>query len=282
MYYEVYLDVLFVLNGIMDYFLLRLVNRLLHGSATPGRCLWGAVIGAVGICIVTLYPGSRMLNTLLVHVVLNTIMVRFGCNLRKKRILIKGVFLLYAAAFLLGGAMQLLLRLTGTKGTRMFVIWGTAGYLILKAGIRAYAHSEETGRRTYRIQVYINGKCQEGTALLDTGNGLLDSVTGKPVCVGSVQMLDGLLTEETRKQLEEFWEGNITEGDFGKMHPHFLPFTSLGCARGLALAVTADYLCLEGQKIHKVIARPVIAFSRENSSFQGDYQMILHPNLIDS
>lgn len=83
MYYEVYLDVLFVVNGIMDYFLLRLVNRLLHGSATPGRSLLGAFIGAAGVCMLVLVPGSRVLNTILVHVVINTIMVRFGCNLKK-------------------------------------------------------------------------------------------------------------------------------------------------------------------------------------------------------
>lgn len=196
--------------------------------------------------------------------------------------MIKGVFLLYAAAFLLGGLMQFLRRFTGTEGTRMFLFSGTASYVILAAGLRAYTRSEKKENQTYRILVYANGKCKEGTALLDTGNSLTDPVSGKPVSVGTMQMLDGLLTEETREQMENFWKGRTMEGDFGKMNPHFLPFTSLGCTRGIALAVTMDYLCLEGREIHKVITRPVIAFSRENGSFSGNYQMILNPNLIDS
>lgn len=276
MYYEVYLDVLFVVNGIMDYFLLRLVNRLLHGSATPGRSLLGACIGAVGVCITVFCPCGRIWNTLLVYVVMNTIMVRFGCDLKQIRMLIKGVLLLYIAGFLLGGAMQLLIRLTGTKGMRMFILSGTGSYLVLMALIKAYTRSERTEKQTYKIQLYANGKCKEGTAFLDTGNCLKDSASGRPVCVGQIQILDELLEADTRKQLDDFWEGKIGGGDFGNLQPHFLPFTSLGCARGLALCVTLDCLCLENDKIHKVIARPVIAFSRENSSFLGNYQMILN------
>ncbi|MBS6196020.1 MAG: sigma-E processing peptidase SpoIIGA [Clostridiales bacterium] len=282
MYYEVYLDVFFVLNGTMDYFLLRLVNRLLHGSATPGRSLLGALAGAAGACIPVIFPGNRFLNTILVHVIINTIMVRFGCNLKKIRVLIKGVFLLYAAAFLLGGMMQLLKTFTGTEGICIFLATAAVSQLILTVGLRAYIRGEKREKQTYRILLYADGKCKEGTALLDTGNSLTDPASGKPVSVGTIQMLDGLLPEETRKQLEDFWEGKISKGDFGNLNPHFLPFTSLGRARGIALAVTLDYLCMEGREIHKVITRPVIAFSRENSSFLGDYQMILHPNLIDS
>lgn len=282
MYYEVYLDVLFVLNGVMDYFLLRLVNQLLHGSATPWRSFLGACIGASGICMLVIFPGGRALNTILGHVVINTFMVRFGCHLKKNRILVKGVFLLYAAAFLVGGLMELVRKIAGTEGTRNFLLSGTVTYLILRAGFYIYARSEKREKQTYRILLYANGKCKEGTALLDTGNSLTDPVNGKPVSVGTIQILEGLLTEETGKKLEEFWEGKTGDGDFGNLNPHFLPFTSLGCDRGIALAVTLDYLYLESREIHKVIARPVIAFSRGNNSFAGNYQVILNPNLIDS
>lgn len=282
MYYEVFIDVLFVLNGIMDFFLLRLVNRLLHSSATLWRSFLGACIGAAGICLLALSPVSRVLNTILVHVVINTMMVRFGCKLNKIRELVKGVLLLYAASFLLGGLLTFLQRMTGTRGVRMFILLGTISYLFLAAGIRAYARSEKKADRTYKVWLYMNGKCKEGTALFDTGNSLTDPVSGKPVCVGTLRLMEELLPAATVEHLEAFWDGKAKEWDFGTLHPHFIPFSSLGCSQGLALAVTLDYLCLEGRKIHKVITRPVIAFSRESSSFGKDCQIILHPNLIDS
>ena len=47
-YYEVFIDVLFVINFVMDYFLLQLACRLLGHSATWPRSLAGAAIGAAG------------------------------------------------------------------------------------------------------------------------------------------------------------------------------------------------------------------------------------------
>lgn len=281
MYYEVFIDVLFVTNFVMDFFLLRLAGRLLHSSATLGRSLLGALMGAGGICLLALHPGSRILNTILVHVVINTLMVRFGCNLKKVRELCKGVLVLYAAGFLLGGMLLLFQRYTGTRGIRVLFLSGAISYLFLAAGIRAHTRAERKADRTYKVCLYANGKCKKGTALLDTGNGLTDPVSGKPVCIGQIGMLEGLLEEDTIRGLERFGEGYAV-GEFGNLHPHFIPFTSLGCSQGMTVAVTLDYLSLEGRRIHKVIRRPVIAFSGEKAPFLGDYQLILHPNLIDS
>ena len=49
MYYEFYIDVFFVVNLVMDFLLLRLVNRVLKGTATPLSSLAGAALGAAGI-----------------------------------------------------------------------------------------------------------------------------------------------------------------------------------------------------------------------------------------
>lgn len=281
MYYEIFIDVLFVINFLMDFFLLRLVNRLLHSSATLGRSLLGALIGAAGLCLLTVCPGSRMMNTILVHVVMNTLMVRFGCNLKKIRELCKGILVLYGFSFLMGGMLLLTWQYTGERGVQRLILSGSISYLLVAAGIRVYARSEKRADQTYTVWLYANGKCKEGTALLDTGNSLRDPVNGKPVCIAQRNLLEGLLTEDIMEELEHFGEGCPGE-DFGSLHPHFVPFSSLGCSQGMVLAVTLDYLCLEGRRIHKVIRRPVIAFSRENDPFMRDYQMILHPNLIDS
>jgi stage II sporulation protein GA (sporulation sigma-E factor processing peptidase) len=285
-YYEIFIDVLFAKNFIMDFFLLRLVNRLLHGSATLWRSLLGACMGAIGICLIAVCPGSRLLNTILVHVVVNTMMVRFGCNIKKSGDLFQGICLLYTAGFLSGGAMQLLLRYTGLRGVRIFILSGTISYLFLAASIRVYARAEKKADRSYTVRLYANGKCKEGMALMDTGNSLLDPLSGKPVSIVNMQMLEGLLSEKTRQQLENFLDGTVMDEEISdeniSLYPHYIPFSSLGCAQGILMAVTLDYMCLESRKIHKVITSPVIAFSRENNSFCGDYQMILHPNLIDS
>lgn len=282
MYYEVYLDVLFVLNVMMDYFLLRLVGRLLQISVRPVRSFLGACMGAAGVCLLTIYPLTSWMNMILAYFVINTFMVRFGCNLKKMKDLIWGSIFLYGVGFLMGGLMELLRRITGTEGVRNFLMISSVSYLILWGSLTAYKGFRKQMEKTFRFQLYVNGRCREGTALLDTGNSLRDTISKKPVCIGGMQLLEGMLTEEMIQGLKAFSKGADAQICFEKLNPHFIPFTSLGCAGGLALAVTMDYLCLENQKVHKVIIRPVIAFSGENNSFSGDYQMILHPNLVDS
>ena len=58
MYYEFYIDVFFVVNLVMDFFILQLVNRMILGAANPLRSLAGAVLGAVGSSVILFLPFS--------------------------------------------------------------------------------------------------------------------------------------------------------------------------------------------------------------------------------
>ena len=95
------------------------------------------------------------------------------------------------------------------------------------------------------------------------------------------EMLNGLIADTILDSLEHFSE-KCSDEDFGNLYPHFVPFASLGCTGGLLVAITIDYLSLEIQGKNKIIFRPVVAFSDEETVFPENYQMILHPNLIDS
>ena len=51
MHYELYIDSLIFTNLVMNLFLLFLVNASTLGTATPGRMLAGATVGAVGFVL---------------------------------------------------------------------------------------------------------------------------------------------------------------------------------------------------------------------------------------
>ena len=50
MYYELYIDVLFLVNFMMDYILLLLVRRMLKCTATHGNICMGAMTGSFLMC----------------------------------------------------------------------------------------------------------------------------------------------------------------------------------------------------------------------------------------
>lgn len=282
MYYEVYLDVLFGINILMDYFLLRLVNRFVNGSAKWWKSFLGAMAGAAGICVLSLVSWKKRTKMIMAHVVINTIMVKIGCNARTAEQLLKCVGFLYGASFFMGGMLEVVFSFTGKTGVKTFLLTAAGSYTVLSTGIWLYSQMVREEKRKYKVCLIIDDRMAECTALMDTGNQLSDPVTGKPVSVAAWGVLKQLVPQDMEQNLKEFMEGEECSVAIEKLKPHFLPFRSLGCSSGLALAITADYLKLEGQKVHRVINRPVVAFSREDSSFGGNFQVILHPDLISS
>ena len=50
MYYELYIDVLFLVNFMMDYILLLITRRLIKADASYGRVCLGALAGSILTC----------------------------------------------------------------------------------------------------------------------------------------------------------------------------------------------------------------------------------------
>ena len=81
MYYEFYIDVFFVVNLVMDFFILQLVNRMILGAANPLRSLAGAVLGAVGSGVILFLPfSSWKIRGLISYGILAPLMVMAGCG----------------------------------------------------------------------------------------------------------------------------------------------------------------------------------------------------------
>ena len=52
MYYDVYIDIVFLTNLLMDYVLLRIVGKLFLRKRNRGRILLAAAIGALFSCLI--------------------------------------------------------------------------------------------------------------------------------------------------------------------------------------------------------------------------------------
>lgn len=285
MAYIVWLDVLFVNNLVMDFFLLRLVKKLCGGKAGVWASLAAAAFGAAGYCLLLVVPFGLLWKNILTHVVVNTVMVSFGCGLRTGKKIGKGIAGLYIAGFLLGGMMEFVKRLFGGSGLSGILLTATCCYLVYTVVLPLYLVRREKTKIYYRVVLKLGERKTELMALFDTGNRLYDPIFCSPVNIIRQETLEKLFDMVTVKELREFQQGKTgrEQGNtFRKMQPHFLTFSSLGCTTGLLVAVTLDTMYLESENSQKVIHHPVVAFSGEDNSYFGNCQMILHPNLIDS
>ena len=268
MYYELFIDVFFLTNLVMDYFLLRTVNRLLGCTATRLRSLAGGVFGALALSLIVIIwlPERQILNTILVHVVINTIMVKFGCKIKGWNKLLQGVLALYLISSLFGGFFVLFRQKEPVPDFPTFLFLAVASYLVITAAIQGYNRLKKKEKNCYEVVLYAGGKCREVRGFYDTGNRLKDPFSGKPVSIVKEGELLSLLKD----------------GDRSHMTPHYIPFCSLGCKSGVIMTVTLDLLTIRNEKESKTVKRPVVAIEKGNGSFAGDCQMILNPDLVDS
>ena len=207
MRYELYIDVFFLENLLMDYFLLRLSVRLLKCSATHLRCLAAAAAGAglscLGVVFLRKYP---LLNTVLVSVAATAIMVRFGCKIKDKKRFLQGILCLYLSAVLLSAVWRLLVRFAGTAVLKGVVVWGTAAYVITTFLLWLYESLRENASRIWKVVLCQGEVCKEVKGLYDTGNGLWDTTCRRPVSVIRYSLIKELFSPELQKELEAFCE----------------------------------------------------------------------------
>ena len=130
----VYLDVVFALNGAVNYFLLCAAGRLCGAMPPRRRLIGAAVFGALYACAVFL-PGLRFLSGALWRAVALAVMLALACGLRRRTVRLGAVFLALSLAL-----CGLLLVLSGALGAKVRLLEGVAYYalgfptLVLTAG----------------------------------------------------------------------------------------------------------------------------------------------------
>lgn len=265
---ELYLDVIFLTNVIMNYLLLRLVRKLLKSPPKRIRCLSGSILGAFGVCLMLCLPiHKKLVNLLPVHMVTSTLMVKVGCKIKNVRMLVKGVCLLYMTAFLGGGMFFALYQSPASLHLCTFLFFGVFFYELLMIFHTIYQKWKMTGNHYCEVTLYANEKSKKVRGLYDTGNRLQDPISGKPVTVVEAEILREMYGENM-----EYQEA---------LKPHYITYRAVGTPQGLLLAVTLEKMevMMHGQTYS--ISRPVLALSEGNISFTQHYQLILNPNLID-
>ena len=283
MYYEFYIDVFFVVNLLMDFLVLCLTNRILQGTARPWRALGGALAGAALISL--FFWISKEINTvnmLIFSLGAIFVMVRLGCGLRRGKELLTGCLTCWGISFLLGGLLYTL-PLRAGKGILIFFTITFTAYWILNTGIRLFKYLKGKAVLRCRVILETGGQKIELKGLLDTGNCLTDTDTGKPVCVMEKSRFSRMLEKKQQDALESFCAmEDFGEGDAENLKPRFLIYTALGCERGLLPVVTADRLVIfwEGKKI--CLSQAAIGLSDAPLSPYGKFEIIISPKILDS
>ena len=243
-----FLVVLFA--ALVEFLLLMGTNRLFSQPYKPLRCVLGGVTSGVyaALCMM---PGFYFLGNPFWHILFTALIAwtAFGTHITA---LGRGaVFSLLHMAVngMLGGA---------DKSFIGGLLAGGGVLLLCSLGVK-YSGSG----RYVPVELSYKGKSLKLTALRDTGNMLLDPVSGKSVLVvgaDAAQQLTGLTREQLRQPVESI--GCIPG-------LRLIPYRSIGRERGFLLGLHLGQVQIGSRR-----GSQVVAFAPECLSAGGRYQAL--------
>ncbi|MCR4441120.1 MAG: sigma-E processing peptidase SpoIIGA [Peptococcaceae bacterium] len=299
---EVYADVVVLVNFVMDFFILWIAGRLASLRISPFRLVLGALTGAV-YSLVVLIPENAAAASFAAKIACSVVMVLLAYAPVSPAKFLRSIFFMYALSFIMGGSVIGTIYLTERKPGCLQAWNGAAvlansfNYYWLLVGLGMAVLTGYASlfflRRNWLRQNLVNGlvicigdRKTDVDALLDTGNQLLDPLTGKPVIIVEAEALKGMLPQELLEaagsedevklaglyeRLEQGWAARL----------RMIPFNSVGRERGLLVGLRPDYIEIKCGNRVSICREVVIGLVGNCLTREGKYRALLHPFLLE-
>ena len=256
MHYELYIDVFFMVNFMMDAIILLITKKITASDSSYMRLYLGAMAGAALTCLVLILPiPFSWMKLLLFHIPVSFTMIQIGLGTGVGWEFLRKWICLYLASFLVGGVFGFLKQYVRI-GSLFFAIAVVSYYVV--SGLVSFLECLFVQKeRQCQVILSKDGHMEKVQALIDTGNCLRDSVTKKPVHIIDAEIAGKLFSSDFLRKVR------------------YIPYHSIGKREGLMPLVSLDGMwILKKKKIW--IEKPMVAISEEPIS-EEYYKIILNP-----
>ncbi|MDD2972813.1 MAG: sigma-E processing peptidase SpoIIGA [Lachnospiraceae bacterium] len=267
MYYEVYIDAVFVVNLFLNLLSLQILCKVLKCTATHTRLFAGAITGAFCQCILILLGiGSIWIKFFTTCFAVGMLMIHIGLRIKKLHFLLVYTIVMLMINMILAGGVEFIRHgiiyffPQSQNIVEIIGIFYVMGWTLLGALGRARSHQTSL----YRVILSENGICREVQALMDTGNGLRDPIYGRPVSI-----IESSVVEQMQPYEEQ---------------PGFcvIPYHSIGKKSGMMQGFLLQDVCIIGNMKEKNVHQLMVGIYQGKLSSDNQYQMILHPKLLEN
>jgi stage II sporulation protein GA (sporulation sigma-E factor processing peptidase) len=302
----VYIDVVWLINLMLDGFILLVTVFLARRSIYWWRTIGASAIGA-SYALFLFFPVMSIFLTFFFKFLFSVIMVWIAFKPKGLFDFGKMLGLFYLASFLAGGAAYaannffnnvslqngLVLLNGGTvwlqKTTLALVVLAMPiVYLLGKSAWKRLARSKQREQNFWDVRVQVGTHSMSFTGLMDTGNALNDPLSRLPVMVADWVLFQEALPAAVASVLEKgmdisFALGDIEMDDEWQSRFRLVPYRGVGGSMGMLLAFRPECVELSGQEgdMH-TCRRVLIGLNPKPLAGDGSYRAILHPSMIQS
>ncbi len=255
--YEIYIDIYFIENAMLDAAILTLALFLMGKRMIPWRIALAASVGGVSAVLILIFGIKYGIFYILAVLATDFMMFLVAGNADTGEKML-GIVYFHALAFAYTKLEECAAMLGIWKGNRVI----TLAVLIAMIMLIAHYQSRRRAQRIYMVTITENSEHIELKALFDTGNSLTEPMSQKPVSI--------IEENETIK----LWLAAQPE------RYRVIPFRSIGKEHGILEGTMVDELIIwkkDRQIVHKDV---IVALYKGKLSKDGSYQMILNQGLL--
>lgn len=263
MYYELYLDSLFLLNVVLNLYILELVNYTFLRTATRKRVLLGAAAGAVCELLPFFFTAPVFVKQSIAFVLAALIMSIITFKITSLSMYLRLMETLLLFSILFSGLLMFFIKIVPFAETYLLNVIGIMGVGALCFLLLTF-FLEQKDKKNSVCKVILCGEKSKikVNALLDTGNCLIEPISGKPVSILDKSVFDNLCIKEQAVGYRA------------------IPYHSIGKPNGILLGYLIPEITVEINGVRKSCKNIYVGISNEPISGEGSYKMILNPDVI--
>ncbi len=295
---EIYVDVLFLINFVMDYGVLWAAARLSRLRFASWRLAGAAGLGAV-YGILVLFPDLYFLSAIWMKFLASLFMLAVAFAPLSWKKFVQALLYFYLIAFMMGGAVLGIVYFLNnfviqpvSTGAPLPYLWlvialGTA-ILLGKWGVVFLRKTFLQDMLKVPVTIRLQGREIAVDGLVDTGNQLLDPLTGAPVVIVEYDVLAPCLPPHARDCFRAGGEVDLDKvaqcfAEAGYNIPiRVIPFTTIGKRHGMLVGFKPDEITIltGDQKVRN--SNVVVGIYSRRLSPKGTYHALLHPDLLQT
>lgn len=274
----VYADILFVVNLIVDYFLLKVTLKILKMSPKTWRMVLSAVTGALFSFYIFLPPSSVLLE-FLVHLSMSGVMTLVCVGFKSFKFFSRAIITLFVVTCGYGGIMTALWQVFKPKGmiinnsvvyfniSPVVLVGATVlGYFLYMIFSKIFALSSKDAQRC-NVTIYALGKNVGVTAIIDTGNSITDMMSDSEIIIGDRAVGVAL-----------FGNLDVTKDPLLATRYRTVPCNTVS-GKSILEGFRCDFCHIYLKERSLTLSNPILAISK--TAIKEDYSVILNPKILE-
>lgn len=261
--------------------------------------------GLAGSSIIWFYitPYAHLADHIGIKCGLSILMILLAFGFVRFKVFVKKLFTLYVITFMAGGALlgsHYLFNFqassivggfaggSGSFGDPLSWVFVIVGFPLAWHFTKAHVNGLELAKWKHdqraEARVMLNGLSFELKGLVDTGNQLLDPLSGAPVAIVSISGRNEHFPDSILKVLNEDVLSSMNKSDdipdSWKEKMRIIPCKVVGNNSQLLVAFKPDAFLVKTEGDYVKIHKCLVSFTTQPLSSDGLFDAILHPSMV--